>query len=164
MKPKTVSIYNKTQAIQIDSNNQLKRKVSITESRIPREPSFVKLYIDDIMLLHNMPATASSLLHLLVRKLDYDGYISLNAASKRLFAEELGVSVSSINNQFYKMVKKDILRRKDTGLFMLNPMLFAKGSWIDVLALRESYFQLSITYSPDGKRTVQGKELAKEEE
>jgi len=152
-RPATKRIIQSHELTGTDENGKY-RKHKYTTSQVPKEPPFVKLYLDDITRLHKLPATASSLICLLLRKLDYDSILTINASSKRGFAKELSVSVSSINNQFYAIVEKGIISRIDVGVYMFNPNLFARGLWQDVVELREKYIKLTITYDGTGRNVA----------
>lgn len=123
---------------------------------LPQEPPFVKLYLDDIAKLYNLPRRTSDTIHALLRQMNFDSIITLTAPAKRRIAEQLNTSVSTLENQLGKLVKADVLRRMDRGEYMLNPNLFARGRWTDVRRLRDKYFELRVTYGPDGKRSVKG--------
>lgn len=130
--------------------------------QLPNEPPFVKLYLDDIAKLFDLPARTSDTIHALLRQMNFDSIITLTAPAKRRIAEQLGTSVSTIENQLSKLVSADILRRIDRGEYMLNPSLFARGAWTDVRKLRDKYFELKVTYGPAGERKVKGQILDQE--
>lgn len=122
---------------------------------LPQEPAFVKIYLEDISKLYDLPANSSRLLHALLRQMNYDSIITLSAPAKRRIAKDLKISLSTINNQLTALTKTDVLQRIDRGEYMLNPSLFAKGAWNDVRRLRNKYFELKVTYNTEtGKREV----------
>jgi hypothetical protein len=41
----------------------------------------------------------------------------------------------------------------DVGLYELNPDYFAKGKWREIRERRKAFYT-TITYTPDGQRTV----------
>ncbi|WP_063657595.1 replication/maintenance protein RepL [Candidatus Arsenophonus triatominarum] len=86
--------------------------------------------------------------------MNYDGQIILNAAVKRMIASLINVKEQSISNSITCLIQKDIMQRIDTGIYVLNPTLFAKGAWGDVRKLREKYLELKVTYTPEGKRIL----------
>ena len=85
--------------------------------------------------------------------MSYNSDIVINAGLKRIIAKEIGIKEQSISNAITGFIKKDIMTRVETGIYMLNPELFAKGSWTDVRKLRNKYVELRITYK-DGKREM----------
>lgn len=140
-------------------------EISQTDSkkviRLPQEPSFVKLYLEDISRLHNLPSGCTRVMMELVKRLDYDGTIVLNSARKRQLMEVLGLKFTKgkptqqIDNALRKMKKEGIIRTIDSGIYEFNPKYFAKGDWASIRKRREN-FELSITYTADGERVVKG--------
>ena len=55
-------------------------------------------------------------------------------------------SVQTISNALSQMSKAGILKRIETGVYALNPLLFGKGDWRDIQALR-----LKVDYTLQGK-------------
>lgn len=122
--------------------------------RIQDEPPYVKLYLDDLVKINDLPKNTSKILYQFVRKMNYDGQIVLNSAVKRMIASAINVKEQSISNSITSLIQKDIMHRVDTGMYVLNPNLFAKGSWGDVRKLRNKYLEFKITYTPEGKRIL----------
>ncbi|KLV27094.1 replication/maintenance protein RepL, partial [Priestia megaterium] len=79
-------------------------------------------------------------------RMSYGNQLVLNAALKRQIAEEIDLSVSSINNAITKFVKGELLERIDTGLYRVNPHLFGKGEWKDIAKIR-----LEVAFDSEGK-------------
>jgi hypothetical protein len=134
-------------------------KSSSTEKVInfPSEPPFVKLYLEDISKLYGLPKAGNDLLHCLLRKMDYEGIMTLVSTSKMRIAKELGLKVQTIDNNIQEMLKKDVLQRMGRGEFMFNPNIFAKGEWKDIYKQRNKYVEMKIVYKEDGTRTINGK-------
>ena len=123
-------------------------KGEIVESRINKtttwrsEPSYIKLYLQDILYLSDMPKYHEKILFELLKYTCYADndmgmQIILNSSIKKQIAENLRIkNVRSINNALSALVTGKILYRVDTGLYQLNPYLFGKGNWQDVGKLR----------------------------
>lgn len=124
----------------------------ITESEethtmnISSEPNFIKLYLDDILYLSDLPKGLNSVLYNLLKRMGYGNQIIVNISVKRQIATELNLAVATINNTITKLVKGDILIREDVGMYTVNPHLFGKGQWKDIARLR-----LNVTYDINGK-------------
>lgn len=118
------------------------------------EPSYIKLYLQDVLYLSDMPKHHEKILFELLKRATYAGekdgmQIALNASVKKRIAAELGIqNIRSINNALSDLVKGKILYRVDTGLYNLNPYLFGKGDWQDISRLR-----LEINYDEIKGRT-----------
>ena len=123
-------------------------------SLIPSEPPFIKLYLEDIASLYKLPDGTHKVLLELLKKLDYEGKISLNKTNKIAICERIGwQSVASLDNYLSKhLVKKDVFRKEGTGVFIPNPHLFGKGKWQDVYKKREAW--LNISYKKDGSKNI----------
>jgi len=122
---------------------------------LPSEPPFVKMYLEDISRLFDVPAGPRVVLYQLVRKMDYEGFISLTPAARKRIAESCDLSVGAFNNYLTDLCKVSILRNIGRGEYEVNPHIFAKGEWKDISKRRQS-FQLSVIYDKNGKRTVTG--------
>lgn len=121
--------------------------------KVDSEPSFVKMYVDDVAKLNKLGKTASSLLFSMVKRVGYDSVIALSVHVKREIAIEMGIkSVQTVDNTIGELIHNEVLKRVCQGTYMLNPHYFAKGSWKDVKELRGGYIQMKITYNEEGRK------------
>lgn len=123
--------------------------------RLPQEPEYIKLYLQDLSTLLDVPAGPQSVLMALVRKLDYEGIITLSPASRERIATALNIKVHTLANYITALCDKGILRRTGRGEYEMNPHLMARGNWSDILK-RRATFQMIVTYRADGTRTITG--------
>ncbi len=130
--------------------------------QLPQEPEYIKLYLQDLAHLLDVPAGPQGLLMALVRKLDYEGMITLSPAARDRIATVLGIKVHTLANYLTALCEKGILKRAGRGEYEVNPHLMAKGAWTEILKRRAS-FQMVVTYRPDGTRTITGGLAAQEE-
>lgn len=106
------------------------------------EPAFVKLYLQDVLYLSDMPKYHEKILYELLKRSTYAGdkngmQVSLSAGTKRLMCKDLGIkNTHSIDNALSDLVKGKILYRIETGVYNFNPYLFGKGDWQDIARLR----------------------------
>ena len=106
------------------------------------EPSYVKLYLADIMYLSDMPKQYVAVTESLLKRVSYAGdedglCVALVPRTKRIICQELGwKGVQSLDNALQKLVKGNIVERLDRGLYRFNPWLFGKGDWQDINRLR----------------------------
>lgn len=110
------------------------------------EPNYIKVYLDTILYLKDLPKGLNSILYAFLKRMSYGNQLVINAALKRQIAKELELSLSSINNAISKFVKGELLIREDTGLYKVNPHLFGKGDWKDIAKIR-----LEVTFDTQGK-------------
>jgi hypothetical protein len=109
----------------------------IQESYVSKEPDYVKVYLDNILLINNLPSGIQKTLNVLLKRMAYDNIVVLNAYIKKQMAQELGFStVQSLNNNINKLVKEGIMNRKGTGTYEMNPFLFGRGSWENIKQIR----------------------------
>lgn len=119
--------------------------------KMPKEPPYVKMYIDDLAKILELTSGCRTLLYFLVKKMDYEGIITLTKSSKNRIAEHMNIKESAIRNQLTLLCNKGILNRIGTGEYEANPNLFARGDWIDIYK-RRSNFKLIITYKNKGRK------------
>lgn len=121
---------------------------------VPKEPNYVKLYLEDIAYLSNIPKWGTTILYELLKRMNYRNEIILSSGIKRMIVSEmhesgLNVTVQAIGNALTDFVKAKILIRKDTGVYLANPFLFGKGEWKDIRNIR-----LQVGYNLDGTREL----------
>ena len=81
-KNKTVIMSIESTAVNSDTGEVLS-EVRYTKRKVSKEPNFIKLYLDDVMLLSDIPRSKSDVLYLLLRKMNYDNEITVVASHKR---------------------------------------------------------------------------------
>lgn len=106
------------------------------------EPNYIKLYLQDIMYLSDMPKQYASLTACLLKRVSYAGdedgmCIVLVPRIKQAICNEMGWKrISSFDNALQKLLAGKILYRIDRSMFRFNPYLFGKGDWQDISRLR----------------------------
>jgi len=121
-------------------------KKETTILRIPQEPAFVKLYLDDILYYHDMPRGLNPILQILLKNMNWENRLILNGSLKKRMAESINLSVASIDKAITQLVKGNILIREDKGIYLFNPYLFGKGNWENIQEIR-----FNITYNLRGR-------------
>lgn len=129
--------------------------------KMPSEPPFVKLYVQDLTAIHNLPSSTSSILFELVKKMNYEGTVILNSYVKLEIMDRLGIKPTKsrptqmFDNALMKLKKAGIIEQISRGYYEFNPHYFAKGDWSEIRKRREK-FELSITYTENGERVIKG--------
>lgn len=133
-------------------------------SRLPAEPPYIKLYIEDMARFYGITQSSyQSILLYVAACVAYDGVVSISARRKAQIALTTGISVKTINNAITVFVKEEILRRVGRAEYELNPHLFAKGEWSEVRRRREA-FTFTTVYDPNaGRRIVSTQRLSDDE-
>jgi hypothetical protein len=119
---------------------------TITQKRVGKEPYYVKLYLNDLLYLKDMPTGLSPILFALLQRMSFKNNIVINSSVKRQIALEVEKSFETINKSITQFVKGGILIREDVGMYLFNPYLFGKGDWSDIKEIRAS-----ITYNLNGR-------------
>lgn len=106
------------------------------------EPPYIKLYLENVLYLVDIPKSFLNLVHALLKRATYadaeDG-LSINLASytKKKICEELKwKNLQSLNNALNKLCQGMILKRLGTGVYQFNPFLFGRGDWKDIENIR----------------------------
>lgn len=135
--------------IEYGKHGQVKKSgVAVTEYvDDSREPPFIKLYTEHLLYLKDIPKHINPVLMAMLKRMPYGGQaFAINAAIKREMAKDLNCSAGTISNAITMLVRGDLLIRKDTGLYYVNPFFFGRGNWENVEKLR-----LEITYERTGR-------------
>lgn len=141
---------------------EITKESKLQAFNIPTEPDFVKVYLQDVAYVNNVPGT-SPLIFELLKFMTYDGIIVLNASIKRLISEKIDIQVAHIDNQLSKLTKAGVFIRRDRGLYEANPYIFGKGLWKDIRVRREN-LGITLEYTKDGGRKVNYKVSAEEQQ
>ena len=120
------------------------------ESKLPSEPPYIKLYVEDVGRLCDLTRGEIRVLIKLVAKTGYDGKVLLPLGVKREISEELECSLSAVSNALTALTNSKVITRIDGGVYMLNPHYFARGKWREIYEKRKA-LRITITYTDDGK-------------
>ncbi|RRA99479.1 replication/maintenance protein RepL [Larkinella rosea] len=146
MRAKTKKVIYEKEIINVQSGEVVQTE---RETQVPKEPDFIKLYLEDLVMLKDIPQWVSGVLYGLLKHMNYQNEIILNSTIKKRVAIELGIVPKTIDNALVTFVKKSILLRLDTGVYKANPFLFGKGEWSNIRKIR-----LQIEYGQNGKEVV----------
>lgn len=135
-KKKNNSFSKETTHVVDREDGEILRTEIITRKRVTAD-KFVQLYLDDFGALMGIEGEGEYRLILWCAKnMNYDTneVIIVNALKKRI-ASECNLSPYTINNAVSALVSKNLLLRKETSIYMLNPNYFFKGKIDDRAAL-----------------------------
>lgn len=116
---------------------------------VEKEPPYVKIYLDTILYLSDLPKGYNKILGAILRRMPWATDcqdIALNAGIKRRIARDLDISMSRIDHAITDFVKGGLLSRVEVGVYHANPNLFGRGEWKDIKKLR-----LNVTFDASGK-------------
>lgn len=118
----------------------------------PKEPPYIKLYLEDIEKIYSLPNNSSGVIYELLKRLDYEGLIALNSTTKKMICDRTGYKLQSLNNYLGSLVKKGIFKKAGRGVFQPDPNLFGRGDWKSIYKMREAW--IKINYREDGTKDV----------
>lgn len=151
--PTKKTTYTETQRTVNEETGQVKQTVTNTIARVPQEPLYVKVYLQDINRIYDLPKGCSPALYEILKEMNWKGIINLPKYTKEQCAAAAGLTLKSFNNCITDLIKKDILKRLGTSVYTANPHLFGQGKWLEIMERRETY-NITINYKPNGKREV----------
>ena len=112
------------------------------------EPPYVKMYLEDISRLKQLPQSTNSILTELLSAMNYNNVVPMYKPIKDMICYKLGLSLHTLNKSIDELYRKGILIRKARGLYLLDPHLFGRGTWNDIKQIR-----LTVDYS-NGERQL----------
>ena len=153
---KTSKVYKtiETEILDKETGEVISNKSETEKIIFEKEPPFVKLYIDDIVLLNRLPEGVSGVLYDIVSNMGYNNLYIAHQTLKEISCKRLKLSLNTYNQYISKLKASGILiAMSGRGLYLVNPKLFAKGEWKDIRRLR-----LAIDYDTSedskGKRII----------
>jgi len=120
------------------------------------EPSYVKVYLQDVFYLRNISKTYLTVMYALLERVSFAGEsngmcVTVNKGVKKDICKEIGWNhPNSIDNAIQMLLKGKIIRRIDRGIYQFNPYIFGKGNWADIAKLR-----VSVSYDEEHGRTFE---------
>ena len=133
---------------------EVMRESKVHSTNFVAEPPYIKMYLDDLTQIMEIPSGPRAVLDLMLQKLDYEGYITLSTRYRRQMAETLGIKDQSLRNHILALTKSKIISNSGRGEYLVNPFLFARGDWKRVCEMRHES-TLKITYSEQHGRVVE---------
>ena len=147
------SVYQETTQTVNHETGEIVSETSTKIAKYAGEPSYLKLYIDDICALASVSESLKKTLLLLLRKLDYDGYITLSTRYRKFMCSEMGIVDGTLRNRLNSLCNKGFLISEGGNEYLANPNYFAKGEWKNIVEQRHA-FEMKIRYSENGKEVI----------
>lgn len=116
---------------------------------IEKEPPYIKMYVDDITRLKDLPPGMSKILMELIKSMGYNNVIPTYKPIKQMICARLGIRMDYLNKAISTFHKKGLLIRLHRGIYVADPELFARGKWEDIKNLR-----LVVEYAEDGSKKL----------
>lgn len=130
-----------------ESGEVLSSESFVSSNSYDTEPSYFKIYVDDLARLAEVPKGMTAILLELVKNMSYGNVIPAYMPVKQAVCNNLGISINYLNKAIDTFYRKGIFIREARGFYRADPELFGKGKWKDVKELR-----LQIEYRQDGTK------------
>lgn len=122
-----------------DFTGEVKSKSTTYISAPKSEPAYLKVYLDGLDTLRNVPLYCWPVLLWLLKRIPYanaDQCFEFGNPMRQKAAGELQIKISQVNHAVSDLVKCGAIMRAVRGLYRFNPMFFARGEWKDIQKLR----------------------------
>jgi len=140
----------------IDEDGVITRSLNVISiTKLPPEPNYIKLYVDDISRMFLVQESHREILLYIAASSGYDGFVTLTKARKMRIAVTVSFALKTVDNAITELLKVGLLRRVGRCEYELNPSLFAKGEWSKIRERRET-FNMSVSYSSKEGRVIRG--------
>lgn len=133
-----------TTVTQDENGNELKKE-EFTQVQVPREPDFVKVYLEGVSKIFALSGGENAFLCEILKLVNYDNEVVINKGIKQKIAKKLGFKEQTIDNNIAKLKKSKIIATTEfRGIYMINPEIFGKGAWLNVYKARAKYQKLTV--------------------
>lgn len=139
-------ILQETRTDLVNEDGEVLRTEKTTIAYVENEPDYVKMYLKDILKLKDIQKAGNDVLFAILKRIDYSNEIFLFAPVKRKIAEELNLKEVTISKSIEDLCKKEIIIRKERGVYVVNPFYFGRGKWENIKRIR-----LEIEYGTNGR-------------
>lgn len=139
----------------ISENGEVIEQVRNISYIYGREESFVKLYVErGLVMLKGITRGQALIAFALAQRMgwaDTGQRIYVNASMKRDIAAQIGCEPGTVSQAIKRLVKVGILEHVDRGCYAMNPYVFARGNWEDVVDLRTTINWADGTFATEVK-------------
>lgn len=116
--------------------------------KLPKEPPFVKLYLDCLCKFKDVQLSFNPILIEFLKNTSYADIedietggqiIYLNKMLKENIAKRCNVSLKRVEQAITEFVKKGYMHRLGVGTYQFDANLFGKGEWADIYNIRANF-------------------------
>lgn len=136
-----------TKIVTDSSSGEIMETEQSTTSILPREPDFVKLYVKDIGKMFDLTKSDDKVLFCITKHMTFSNLVYLVMPVKKMIMAELKMPLNTLNDSIRNLSDSGIMQRQAHGVYLINPNLFAKGKWEDIVKIR-----MAIEYTAAGKK------------
>ncbi|WP_448211626.1 replication/maintenance protein RepL [Colwellia sp. MEBiC06753] len=112
------------------------------EARVIRKKVKIQyaMFFGHISALKGLTANQLLVLLALSCEIEFDtGEIDISTARRKSLAKDLGLSLATLRNIISQLVKYGHIRKLDSGMFQLSPLLFYRGKLKQLESQREQF-------------------------
>lgn len=170
----TKKIYSETNSIAYDADTgALTREIREHTGYVGREPDYIKIYTDCMLVFNNMDIALSPFIVAFGRHMTYANggnpnfrcTVRTDELVRRDVAEYCGVSDARVKQAIKALVDAEVFipiqinGKKKRGIYFVNPWVVGKGEWKDIKALRGQFEFVTgkagiLAIEEDGSRKV----------
>lgn len=144
------SVFKETEKTVITEDGEiLNERHEVEKISFNVEPEYIKVYLEDIARLKDLPTSVSKVMYCLIKRMSYNNLIPVHRPIKQAIAHELGISENEIKRKIQQLYDAGFLVRVSRGYYIADPMLFGKGYWKNIREL-----QLNVTYDEHGRKAI----------
>lgn len=152
---KNYNLYKETTHIADAETGEIKTTETFTKQKIEAEPPFVKLYLNDVCSLNHVPKSQEDVLRHLLKKLDYEGFITISKRYRLQICEALSIKPQTLSNKIQELCKSGLIKTVGPNEYEANPFFFGRGQWVDIYHRRQKGdFSITIKYKSNGEREI----------
>ncbi len=143
----------------VDEDGVLKQRKWITRDTVTEE-KFAKAYARDISLLARCSDAEKSVMLCIFQYCEYNtNLLYIDSIRRGEIAECGGIKLSTVNVAISRLMKKDLLIKRSSCSYVLNPKIFFTGDEIS----RADVIEFTLSYSIDRKPVIEKKSKGKKE-
>lgn len=131
-------VYEKVKETEDEFGERTRREIDYSY-RIPVEPEFVKMYVDDVASLNHITGVHRAILCFMASLMDYDNKVVLSPEERKRWQVELGVAQSTVNNAISHLIRRGHIKKNGSGEYIVCPSMFSKGHWKKTMQKRDSF-------------------------
>ncbi len=120
------------------------------------EPNYIKLYIDDLMRLKDLPKSTNGFFMAILKTMDYENKVYITKHVRQQIIKNMGIGESTLRRLLDNCIKKGLMTKIDSNTFFLNPNIFGRGTWQNVKEIR-----MLVSYSSKGRLLLNYEEYDK---
>lgn len=170
----TKRIVSETNSVAYDSTTgELTREIREHTGYVGREPDYIKIYTDCMLVFNNMDIALSPFIVAFGRHMTYANggnpnfrcTVRTDEMVRRDVAEYCGVSDARVKQAIKALVDAEVFipiqinGKKKRGIYFVNPWVVGKGEWKDIKALRGQFEFVTgqagvLAIEEDGSRKV----------